>query len=1149
MRIEQLLAPFRPPTVSLAHRLEYWADQKSDEIAYRFLVDGEDEEIQRTHAQLDSRARGIANELIERGMHGRRALLLFPPGIDFVEALFGCFYAGVTAVPAFPPRRNRNMDRIESIASDCDAAIALTTQDVQQRTAEVISDRSPLRSLDWLAADTVGSLEAGQFDIPKVDKETLAVLQYTSGSTGAPKGVMLTHGNMLHNCSLITTAFQTGQDSIGFSWLPTYHDMGLVGGVLNPMFCGRPCILMSPMAFLQKPVRWLKNITKYGVTISGGPNFAYDVCVKKITDEQLEGVDLSTWQLAFNGAEPVRQRTLMKFAERFGDFGFRFESFYPCYGMAETTLLATGGSRTAPAVVQCFDGSLLDEGKANLVSVHGDRGRFLVGCGNILPSEELLIVDPDTRTRLTDGLVGEIWLRSESVGRGYWSKPEATSETFHAELADAPDGEYLRTGDLGFMHRGELFVTGRLKDMIIVRGVNRYPQDIEMTVERADRRVRAGASAAFAVDLEGRERLMIVSEVERGTDDDWDEVIDAIIRDVTKEHELPPDAVILVRTGSIPKTSSGKIQRHACRAGFLKDSLHAVASRKSWEVSSDSNGSQKRNGAVTNGSSKSNGKSAANGKGSNGFHKSSSQTADLKEHDEVLERVMHHVREVAKERAKKLQPETNIVQLGLDSLERLDIVTALEDEYGSRFPEEVLPEIETCQEVADAVKKHLVVSKSNPESIPVEHYRFDCMTEYVQLQRNKRLLQSTGADNPFFMTHESVTADTTQINGRTLINFSSYNYLGMSGDPVVSEAASKAVDQFGTSVSASRLVSGQKTLHVELEKKIAQFVGTEDSIIYVGGHSTNETTIGHLFGAGDLILHDALSHNSIIQGAILSGARRRPFPHNDWNALDQLLGELRHDYRRVLVVIEGVYSMDGDFPDLPRFVEVKKRHKTFLMVDEAHSIGTMGRTGRGLGEHFGVNPADVDLWMGTLSKSFGSCGGYIAGCKELVEYLRYTAPGFVYSVGLSPPNAAAALAAIELLEEEPQRAVDCRARARLFLQRAKEHGLNTGLSDGSPVVPVIIGNSMNALELSQRLFARGINVQPILYPAVEDSASRLRFFITSRHSEKQIRDTVDAVAEELRDLAPGYFRAIPSPHGSHSTATATSNSAGAQTTV
>ncbi|MEM7473869.1 MAG: aminotransferase class I/II-fold pyridoxal phosphate-dependent enzyme [Planctomycetota bacterium] len=377
--------------------------------------------------------------------------------------------------------------------------------------------------------------------------------------------------------------------------------------------------------------------------------------------------------------------------------------------------------------------------------------------------------------------------------------------------------------------------------------------------------------------------------------------------------------------------------------------------------------------------------------------------------------------------------------------------------------------------------------------------------------------------NPYFSVHEGVVRDRTKISGQELVSFSSYNYLGMSGDPAVTQAVVDAAERYGTSVSASRLVSGEKPIHGELECELAGWIGTESAVLMVGGHATNETTIGHLVGPGDLILHDALSHNSIVQGAILSGARRRPFPHNDWKALESILEEVRASYRRILVVIEGVYSMDGDYPELPRFVEVKNKYKSWLMVDEAHSIGTMGETGRGIGEHFGVPGSDVDVWMGTLSKSFGSCGGYIAGCKELVELLKYTAPGFVFSVGLSPTNTAAAMASLRTLSDNPERVSTLRARSKLFLDEAKKRGLNTGASADTPVIPVITGNSLHALLLSRKMFEAGVNVQPILYPAVEESAARLRFFINCTHTEEQIMHAVETAAEALREIHPAYF--------------------------
>jgi 8-amino-7-oxononanoate synthase/acyl carrier protein len=1044
-------------------------------------------------------------------MTGERALLLYPPGLDFVTGFFGCLIAGVTAVPAYPPRRNRNMVRIQDISKNASAKAALTVDDVVSRIWDVLDDTPHLKNLNWVATDKIDPAGADNLKKVKVTENDLAILQYTSGSTGTPKGVMLAHRNLIHNASVITHGFRPSGTCVVMSWLPTYHDMGLVGGMLMPLFVGRPGVLMSPMSFLQRPIRWLSAITKFGVTISGGPNFAYELCVNKVTEEEMAGLDLSSWDLAFNGAEPVRPHTLAAFTEKFGPVGFKGKSHYPCYGMAETTLLVTGNIRGEEPVHCTFDGKAIDKHQVTEVTSDHKHAREVIGCGRVLPDEDVLIVDPAKGEELPPGRIGEIWVNSPSVGLGYWRNEDVTEATFKNYLAGY-DKPFLRTGDLGFFHKEQLYIAGRLKDLIIVRGVNRYPQDIEQTVETASSRVTPGAVGAISVDMHGREQLIIVAEAERKRSTEWADVFEDVRKAVVGEHQLPPDGIVLVRYGSIPKTSSGKIQRHACRKAFLQGELRVISQWFAWDNESTKPATDATTPEATAGA----------------------QIVDAK----VAEVVLEHVRVIAKERAKGLHLDSNIlIDLGLDSLEIQEIAVALEETFGGRFPEEVLQDLESCREVAAAIEKYMGTEPlreleqdsaaprsayDKTQAVPKEFYDFAEMPEYLRLQQAKSILTDTGCPNPYFTVHESVTGDTTVINGRTMISFASYNYLGMSGDPAVMQASKDAVDQYGTSVSASRLVSGEKTVHGDLEQAIADLIGAESSIVFVGGHSTNESVIGHLLGPGDLIVHDALAHNSIIQGAMLSGARRRPFAHNDWKQLDEILDEIRHEYRRVLVVIEGVYSMDGDFPELPKFVEVKDKHKALLMVDEAHSIGTMGPHGRGIGEHFDVDARSVDLWMGTLSKSFGSCGGYIAGCKELIEYLKYTAPGFVYSVGLPPSNAAAALAAIRVLEEEPERVAQVQARSRQFLALARKKGLNTGLGNNTPVVPVITGNSLHALQLSRALFERGINVQPILYPAVEEEAARLRYFITALHSKEQIETAVNATAEELAKIDPRY---------------------------
>jgi 8-amino-7-oxononanoate synthase len=404
------------------------------------------------------------------------------------------------------------------------------------------------------------------------------------------------------------------------------------------------------------------------------------------------------------------------------------------------------------------------------------------------------------------------------------------------------------------------------------------------------------------------------------------------------------------------------------------------------------------------------------------------------------------------------------------------------------------------------------------DAVPEKFYRFHLHPGYQQLRIMNDGAARLGITNPFFKLHEGTAGASTRIDGKEYINFASYNYLNLCGHPAVSDAAKEAIDRYGTSVSASRPVSGERPIHRELEQALARAYDVDDAVAFVSGHATNVTALGYLFGPKDLILHDELIHNSIMLGAQLSGAKRLPFPHNDWAALDRMLKGQRHQYERVLIVLEGIYSMDGDFPDLPRFIEIKRRHRAFLMVDEAHSFCVMGKTGLGIREHFGLRGNDVDIWMGTLSKSLAGCGGYIAGETALVEHLKFLAPGFLYSVGMAPPLAAASLAALKCMQREPDRIETLQARGQFFLAQAKAAGIDTGTSSGYAVIPAITGSSLRATRLASALFERGINVMPIIHPAVPEKSARLRFFMSCSHTEEQITSTIQTMAELLKTL-------------------------------
>jgi amino acid adenylation domain-containing protein len=523
-------------------------------LAFTFLVDGEGAEQSLSYGGLDLRARAVAARLQELGLAGERLLLLFPPGLDYVAAFLGCLYAGAVAVPAYPPTGSRGLPRLRSILADCEPRAILTVGALRAALEKQMARRQAGGDaglgLPLIDVDALGDAGADLWRDPGLSADALAFLQYTSGSTSTPKGVRVTHGNLAANERMIQESFGTHEGSVVVSWLPLYHDMGLIGGLLHPLCLGARCILMSPMHFLQRPLRWLEAVSRYGATVSGGPNFAYELCARRASAEAAAALDLGRWTVAFNGAEPVRAEVLDRFAAAFAPAGFRRSSFFPCYGLAEATLLVSAGrAGEEPA------------------------GGGPVPCGAIASGLDVRIVDPATGLESPAGEVGEIWVAGPTVAAGYWKRPEASAETFGARLADG-GGTFLRTGDLGLLHGGGLVIAGRIKDLIVIRGRNLYPQDVEWTVERCHPAVRPGCGAAFAVDgLEGagEERLVVVQEVAQGGD--LDGVALAIRQAVAEEHEVQVSGLVLVRAGGVPKTTSGKIQRRACRELFLAGEL------------------------------------------------------------------------------------------------------------------------------------------------------------------------------------------------------------------------------------------------------------------------------------------------------------------------------------------------------------------------------------------------------------------------------------------------------------------------------------------------------------------------------------------------------------------------------------------------
>ncbi|MFF7728693.1 aminotransferase class I/II-fold pyridoxal phosphate-dependent enzyme [Streptomyces sp. NPDC008001] len=2184
-----------PETV--AALLRHRAARTPDALAYRFLPGADDASESWSYGELDLRARTVAGRLLREDLRGKPVLLLHPPGLDYVAAFFGCLYAGAVAVPAYPPdsaRFGQTMPRLAAIARDSGATHAYTTADVREaaraKPAEI--EALGLAGLTWLTADDLGPADADAWREPDGDGGSLAFLQYTSGSTADPKGVMVTNGNLVSNLRSIHLRLEHDEHSGMVSWLPPYHDMGLIGGILTPLYGGFPAHLMAPATFVRRPLLWLDTLSRTRASTSVAPNFGFEQCLRRITDDQRDALDLRHWRLALNGAEPVRAETLERFADRFAPCGFDRRALLPCYGLAEGTLMVTGIAAGEPPVLGSFDAGALARGEARPAADGAERVTRVVGCGTPVPDVEVAVVDPDTRGRAPEGRVGEIWVAGPNVADGYWGRPAATAEVFRARIAgeDEAPSPYLRTGDLGFLRDGQLYVVGRTKDVVIVQGRNHYPHDIELTAEKATGAVRPGSGAAFGIATAQGEQLALAYEFGGG---DPAAALAALRTAIAEEHQVSPHTVVLLKRSTVPKTTSGKIQRQACRAaltglelsvvaasvvrddpepcpaaaggpdreraveavtrvlrratgaddvtgrGFAElgldyaglldavgeleresgvplpvgellvrphaetlvelllaggpgengaaegrdedtdaggaggstaaprdgapgaaaieawlaariagrlglrasavdrdlpftslglDSKQAVAvatelgdwlgrglppnlvfehpsvravaaalgaearpqptaspaapapapaagepiaivgmgcrfpgapdvdsywrllldgrdavgevprdrwdpelvdaprhggfldrvdafdarffgisAREAermdpqqrlllevaWQTFEDAHvtparlaGSETgvfvgisshdyaelqmprldavdvysatgnaqsvaanrlsyhfdlagpslavdtacssslaavhmacqslragecrtalaggvnllitpglsvafaqggmlsadgrcrtfddaadgyvrgegvglvylkplsaaladgdpvhaviRGSAVGHGG-RSNGLTApkgsaqravmaralersgltasavgyveAHGTGtalgdpvewealagvygqgrpaeepclvgsvktnighleaaagiaglikaalvtkyrqvppslhlttpnrglaqegaglevatdrrplpvrdaaragvsSFGFgganahvvveaapdlppapaatnlrprhalclsghtptalaalarhyrtHLAARPDADLREvchaantgrahlahravvtgasaadldaalddlvrdrastaavrghvlgrpepkvaflfsgqgtqytgmarelygtheaftrtldradavlrpllgapltrllFDEecgeelrstrccqavlvalesalagvwtslgvrpaavlghsagaiaaaaaagamsledalvlaaergrlmagqpgdgamiacvgdpgavrdvagryasvavsavntadhlvlsggaaeiaaagealrgrgltvrplvvshafhsplmagaadplrdaadriafaepavpwvsdatgeltgrpdgaywrahllgtvrfadgfatlrrlgcdafveigphptllnlgrsmtaagpgadgspaplwlpslrrggnawesllqslgrlhcaggavdwgaldredpprrvpvphaVFEResywftapgregagrsavtgpalpaapasapqetyavaavgagvegsVLGHIARICGFPAEQIPPYARLgVDLGFDSLMRTDLQRSIAAQYPDRMDDlqRDLPEDPTVRDLLDRLGDGAgSVAPATPAPAPAvpplapqparravkQEYAFEEWAEYAELQGRLRQARS-GGSNPYGRSHEGFNSAEATIAGRKVVNFAAFNYLALSGHPQVRQAAKEAIDQYGTSASATPLLFGETPLHHELDAEIASFLGTEAAIVFAGGHATNVATVGHLFGPEDLIVHDEWSHDSTVRGCVLSGARRRPFPHNDWEALDRILTTLRGRHRRALVVIEGAYSQDGDIPDLPRFVEVKQRHGAMLMIDEAHSVGVLGGTGRGIGEHFPVDRADVDLWMGTLSKALGSLGGYIAAREPIVEYLRFTAPLHIFSTGISPANAAAALEAIRVVRKEPQRVARLRELSDFFRAGARERGLDIGVSRASAVIPVITGDWEKTMALSNSLLEQGVNVMPIGYPAVERDKCRLRFFVNVDHSETDLEHSLD----------------------------------------
>lgn len=1061
--------------ISIADTLKQHGVDYPEHLAIKFLTPYGYEIL--TYGELDKQARLMAHTLQQHyPYYDECAVILLPPGLDYIIAFFACLYSGVIAVPIYPPKKSQQPQRVEAILQDSQAKFIITDQ--------LIANDFPHHTVintDFIKTNTDDSI----LDNP-LTEDKIAFLQYTSGSTSIPKGVLISHQNIVSNINVIQNVF-SGYVHKVCTWLPPYHDMGLIGGILTTLHKKIELTLIPPNYFLYSPWCWLDIISQEKINITVAPNFAFDLCVQKITPEQINTLDLSCLECIYNGSEPIQSASIQRFIQTFARAGLSPQAIFPCYGLAEATLMLTAKRFKDQNSVLKLDTTEYARGKiAILPELSGQSHIKIVNCGTWQKDHLIRIVDPNTLKVLPENTIGEIWASGSSIAQGYWNQPLLTKQIFGNHLNNDPSIPYLRTGDLGFLNQENLYVTGRIKDLIIINGMNYYPQDLEQLIIQSATEFESCSAAAFSIEMQGVEKLVILQEVKRTAirTINSEELFSTIRAVLLAQFGLIPQCIVLLKPYTLPKTSSGKIQRQRARKAFMANGFENIAS---WD-----NPTTKEISINEPSSSE-----AIKQWLSTWFSRRLNML--LTDHDY----------------------EKTLSELGVNSMSAVELSDELQNQLSNQT--DLLSLFEQCSlnELINSLSKNSGLTK--PQSIQNNNQLLTEKFDHFDVSLLPHL------KNMYFNVNDGISNNTTIIDEKEYINFSGYNYLGLSGNSMVTEAVIDAVKKLGTSVSASRLVSGEKSLHLELEKAIADLVGAEDCVIFPSGYATNITIITHLFGKGDLILHDELAHNSILQGALFSKADHVAFPHNDDVFVENYLEKYRAQYNKVLIVTEGVFSMDGDIPDIPTLVALKKQFDAYLMIDEAHSMGVIGNTGRGIREYFNLDARDIDLWMGTLSKSFASCGGYLAGSQSLIDNFKYTSAGFIYSAGISPANTAAALAAIQVMNNEPQRITQLHEKQSLLLSLLKSNDIPSGLSGHTPIIPIIVGDDSRAIQLSQYLKQHHILALPIIYPAVEKNKARLRFFINCLHTTEQLYQTADILKHGLEFLNKEPCSARPTP--------------------
>lgn len=1084
------------------------AKAKPEAVAYTFLHAAAPPETL-TYAELYARVESQAAAIHRRCPPGERAVLLYQPGLDVLAALLGCMAAGVIAVPAPVPRPKREDRRLSGILTDCAPAVVLTTSAVESLVQEQIASLSSRPLV--LSTDTIGARTVeGMPDVP-IAADTIALLQYTSGSTSAPKGVVLTHGNIAANQEQIQASFGCTEQSSAVSWLPLYHDMGLFGGMLLPLWAGFHVVLLAPTTFLREPIRWLRAVADYRATATGGPNFAFDHCVARITEADKQGLDLSSLELVWNGAEPIRAETLDRFSAAFGACGFRPQTMFPCYGLAESTLFVSGGP-PGQADRLHLDASKLEQDFAVPRPTAAALTRSVVSCGRPAEGAEVVVVDRESRRAASPGRIGEIWVRSPAVGAGYWNDEEESARTFANFRADSSDGPYLATGDLGFVHDGQLYVTGRCKDMMIIRGRNFYPQDIEAVVAEHIPFARANACAAFAIEHEGAQWPVAVVESDRHTVRTCkrsavassDEYVISLERmaasgsqAVAAQLQVPLYDLLFVRPGSFPRTTSGKVQRSICRQLYLSNTLDPILSLR------------------------------------RGLDRVVRQAAGVAEptapdslEDRIHRLVVAELNRGPGPAREAVARDVPLVSLGLDSLGITNLLWELEQFTRVPLGVESIDQDATIESIASRILSS-TAERLEPRCLPLEDRPAapspaSCHARFEAIDRGISLGKSLGLNH--------VLAEDAQLDGRTLtmqgraiVNCASCSYLGLDVDPRLTAAAAEHVRRFGASFSSSRAYVSAPP-YQELESLFAEIFDAYPVI-------AQTTTLAHLSALpvlleeDDVAIVDVHTHNSVKMALATCGHQRQIItaPHNDFDFVRSRARQVAERGGRTWFFADGIYSMSGNpIPREQLFALLDEVPNLFAYVDDAHGMSTFGRRGEGYVLAAGRCHPKLVVAV-SLNKAFGAGAGGVVVCANRLwqQKIRNCGPTMIFSGPVPPASLGAAIASarIHLSSELAVLQRELRELCCYFAENCRSQAVPLRGADEVPIKFIPIGHPSTTLYLATELLARGFFVNVCGFPAVSNNECGIRVTLTRHLRRADVDRLVTSLAGLLADVA------------------------------